>query len=100
MQGERWKMIANFRHKLYFADCLCRPSFQAAVQADVSTATTISSQRLRFLHAICSFHLFKFKQEETTGVREDNVLSSISNYTQDLQLSKQLYDVFVFICTL
>ena len=28
-----------------------------------------------------AFHLFKFRQEEITGVHDVNVLSAISNYT-------------------
>ena len=84
LQGEPRIMISNFRHELYFADSLGCTGFSvlntqhykqtipAALQSHPSVCGS---------HTIyAAFHLFKFRQEDTTGVQDVNVLSFISNY--------------------
>ena len=55
MQGEHWIIIANSRHKLYFADSRSTQFPQAAKRTDDARTTIISFQGLRFLRDICSF---------------------------------------------
>ena len=83
MKGQHWIMIANFRHELYFADSLgCKTySFLKQHYKQMMIAPLQSHP------SICSFytihaasHLFKFRQEENTGVHDVNVLSFTSNY--------------------
>ena len=84
MQGEHWIMIANFRHKLYFADSLgCKEySFLNNQQFKQMMPAPLQSHRsvCGFYTIYVAFHLFKFQQEEITGVHDVNVLSFISNY--------------------
>ena len=75
----------NKECKLSSQIVFCRPSrsisfLQEAVQADDARAITIPSQPLPFLHDICSFCLFKFREKENTGVLDVFVLSLIRNY--------------------
>ena len=78
-------MIANFHNELYFADCLGLsinnyPFLKQNYSQMVHT-------RLQDHPSVCGFHtfyaafpLFKFQQEEITGVHDVNVLSFISNF--------------------
>ena len=83
MQGEHWIMIAKFRHKLYFADSLGRKEYSFLKQnykqmmpALLQTHPSVCG----FYTIYAAFHLFKFRQEEITGVHDVKVLSFISNY--------------------
>ena len=83
MQGAHWIMIAKFRHKLYFADSLGRKEYSFLKQnykqmmpAPLQTHPSVCG----FYTIYAAFHLFKFRQEEITGVHDVNVLSFISNY--------------------
>ena len=83
MQGEYWIMIANFRHKLYFKHSLgCkRYSFLNSQHYKQMMQTTLQSHPsvCGFYTIYAAFHLFKFRQEENTGVHDVNVLFFISN---------------------
>ena len=83
MQSEHWIMNANSREILYFSDSLCRKMYNflkqqyeqmmlEPLQSDPSVCG--------FYTIYAAFHLFKFWQEEITGVHVLNVLSFISNY--------------------
>ena len=83
MQGEHWIMIANSRQKLYSADSLGRKKYSFLKQQ----YEQMMPEPLQSHPSVCgfytlyaAFHLFKFRQEEITGVHDDNVLSFISNY--------------------
>ena len=83
MQGEHWIMIANSRHKLYFADSLGRKkySFHKQQSEQMMPAPLQSHPSVCGFYTIyAAFHLFKFRQEEITGVHDVIVLSFISNY--------------------
>ena len=83
MQGEHWIMIANFRHELYFADSFgCKGySFLKQHYKQMMPAPLQSHPSVCGFHTInAAFHLFKFQQEEITGVHHVNVLAFISNY--------------------
>ena len=86
MQGEHWIMIANSRQKLqklYFADFLGREKYSFLNQH----YEHMMPEPLQSHPSVCgfytiyaAFHLFKFRQEEITGVQDVNVLSFISIY--------------------
>ena len=83
MQGEQSIMIANSRQKLYFADSLGRKKYSFLKQQ----YEQMMPERLQSHPSVCgfytiyaAFHLFKFRQEEITGVHDVIVLSFISNY--------------------
>ena len=83
MQGEHWIMIANSRQKMYFADSLGRKKYRFLKQQ----YEQMMPEPLQSHPSVCgfytiyaAFHLFKFRQEEITGVHDVNVLSFISNY--------------------
>ena len=83
MQGEHWIMIANFRHELYFADSLgwkkynlLKQHYKQMMPAPLQSHPSVCG----FYTIYAAFHLFKFRQEETTGVHDVNVLSFISSY--------------------
>ena len=83
MQGEHWIMIANFQHELYFADSLvCKGySFPKQHYKQMLPAPLQSHPSLCGFYTIYeAFHLFKFQQEEITGVHDVNVLSFIGNF--------------------
>ena len=83
MQGEHWIMIANSRQKLFFADSLGRKkdSFLNQQYEQMMPEPLQSHPSVCGFYTIyAAFHLFKFRQEETTGVHDVNVLSFISNY--------------------
>ena len=81
--GEHWIMIAKLRHRLYFADCLGRKDYNFLKR----NYKRMIPERLQLHQSLCGFYtiyaaflLFKFGQEEITGVHDFNVLSFISNY--------------------
>ena len=83
MQGEHRIMIAKFRHELYFADSLgCKgysflnKHYNQMMPAPLQSHSSVCG----FCRLYAAFHLFKFRQEEVTGVHDVNVLSFISNY--------------------
>ena len=84
MQGEHWIMIANFRHELFIADSLVRKGYsflnnqhyKQMMPAHLQSHPSVCG----FYTTYAAFHLFKFRQEEITGVHDINVLSFISNY--------------------
>ena len=83
MQGEHWIMIANSRQLLYFADSLGRKKYSYLKQQ----SEQMMPDSLQSLPSVCgfftiyaAFYLFKFRQQEFTGVHDVNVLSFISNY--------------------
>ena len=84
MQGEHWIKIAIFRHELYFADFLgCKgysflnnQHYKQMMPAPLQSHPSVCS----YYTIYAAFHLFKFRQEEITGVHDVNVLSFISNY--------------------
>ena len=83
MQGDHWIMIANFQHQLCFADSLGRKGYSFLKQhyKQMTPAPLQSHPSVCGLYTIyAAFHLFKFRQEEITGVHDVNVLSFISNY--------------------
>ena len=83
MQGEHWIMIADVRQKLYFADSLGRrmysllkQQYEQMMPEPLQSHTSVCG----FYTTYAAFHLFKFRQEEITGVHDVNVLAFISNY--------------------
>ena len=84
MQGEHWIMIANFRHELYFADSLGRKGYSFLNNQHYKQMMPAHLQShpsaCGFYTIYAAFHLFKFQQEEFTGVHDVNVLSFISNF--------------------
>ena len=84
MQGEHWIMIANFRHQFFFADTLgCKgysflnnQHYKQMMPAPLESHPSVCG----FNTIYAAFHLFKFRQEETAGVQDVNVLSFISIY--------------------
>ena len=83
MQGEHWIMIANFRHELCFADSLGRKGYSFLKQhyKQMMPAPLQSHPSVCGFYTIyAAFHLFKFQQEEITGVHDVNVCSFISNF--------------------
>ena len=82
MQGEHWILIANSRQILYFADSLCRKkySFKQHYEHMMPELLQTHPGVCGFYTIYAAFHLFKFRQEETAGVHDVNVLSFISNY--------------------
>ena len=83
MQGEHWIMIANFRQELYFADSLGRKGYRFLKQhyKQMIPAPLQSHPSVCGIYTIyAAFHLFKFQQQEITGVHDVNVLSFKRNY--------------------
>ena len=84
MQGDHWIMIANFSHELYFADSLGRKGYSFLKNQhnkQLMPATLQSHPSVcGFYKIYAAFQLFKFQQEEITGVHNVNVLSFISNF--------------------
>ena len=83
MQVEHWIMIANFRHELNFADSLGCKGYSFLKQhykQKMPAPLQFHSSVWGFYTIYAVFHLFKFRQEEITGVHDVNVLSFISNY--------------------
>ena len=83
MQVEPWIMIANFRHELYFADSLGRKEYSFLKQhyKQMMPAPLQSHPGVCGFYTIyAAFHLFKFRQEESTGDHDVIILSFIRNY--------------------
>ena len=83
MQGEHWIMIANTCQKLFFAESLGRKMYSFLKQHYEQMMPEPLQSRLSvcgFYTIYAAFHLFKFRQEEITGVHDNNVLSFMSNY--------------------
>ena len=84
MQVEHWIMIAKFRHEIYFADSFgCKGySFLNNQHYKHMKPAPLQSHPIvcGFYTIYAAFRLFKFRQEEITGVHDVNVLSFISNY--------------------
>ena len=84
MQGEHWIMIANFRHELYFADSSGRNGYSSLnnqhykqmMPAPLKSHPSVCGSYTTY----AAFHLFKFRQEEITGVHVVKVLSFRSKY--------------------
>ena len=84
MQFEHLIMIANFRHDFCSADSLgCKrysflnnQHYMQTMPAPLQSHPSVCG----FYTKYAAFHLFKFRQEETTGVHDVNVLSFISNF--------------------
>ena len=83
MQGEHWTIIANSRQQWYFSDSLGRKKYSFLKQQHEQ----MMPDPLQSHPSVCgcytiyaAFHLFKFRQEEITGIHDVNVLSFISNY--------------------
>ena len=83
MQGENWIMIENSRQKLLFVDSLGRKKYSFLKQH----YEQMMPEPLQSHPSVCgfytiyaAFHLFKFRQEENTGVHDVILLSFISNY--------------------
>ena len=84
MQVEHWIMIANFRHEWYSLDSLgCKgysflnhQHYKQMMPAPLQSHPSVCG----FYTIYAAFHLFKFRQEESTGVHDVNLLSFISNY--------------------
>ena len=76
-------MIAIFRHELSFADSLGYQgySFLKQQHKQMLPAPLQSHPNVcGFCTNYAAFHLFKFQQEEVTGVHDVNLLSFISIY--------------------
>ena len=84
MQGEPWSMIAHYRQEMYFADSLGSKvysflnshHYKQMMPAPLQSHPSVGG----FYTIYAAFHLFKFRQEEITGVHDVIVLSFISNY--------------------
>ena len=76
-------MIGNSRQKVYFGDTLCHKKYSFLKQQ----YEQMMPEPLQSHPSVCgfytiyaAFHLFKFRQEEITGVHDVNVLSFPSNH--------------------
>ena len=83
--GEHWIMIAKFHQELYFANSLSLsinnyPILKQNYSQMVRTRLQDHPSVCGFYTIIAAFHLFKFQQEEITGVHDINVISFISNF--------------------
>ena len=84
LQSEHWIKIANSQHEFFFADSLgCKgysflnnQHYKQMMPAPLQSHPSVCG----FYALYAAFHLFKFRQEEITGVHDVNVLSFISNY--------------------
>ena len=86
MQGEHWINIANFRHELCFADSLGCKRYSFLNNNDNHHYKQMMPAPLQSHPSVCvfytifaAFHRFKLRQEEITGVHDDNVLSFTCN---------------------
>ena len=92
MQGEHWIMIANFTHELYFADspgCKGYSFLKQHYKQMMPTPLQSHPSVCGFYTIYAAFHLFKFRQEEITGVHDVNLLSFISNYMKSFYVNVQ-----------
>ena len=83
--GEHWIMIAKFHHEFFFADSLglsisnypfLKQNYCQMVRTRLQDHPSVCS----FYTIYAAFHLFKFQQEEITGVHDVNVLSFLGNF--------------------
>ena len=101
MKVEHWVMIANSCQKLYFAGSLgCKKcSFLKQQYEQMMPEPLQSHPSVCGLYTIyAAFHLFKFRQEEITGVHAVNVLSFISNYIKFFNFSNVNVQAIQRIC--
>ena len=85
MQGEHWIMIANARQFLYFVDSLGRKKYSFFMQKyeyRMREPPKSHYSVCSFYTIYAAFHVFKYRQEEITGVHDIKVFSFISNYMQ------------------
>ena len=78
MQGEHWIMIAKSSENLFFADSLGRKTYSFLKQqyGQMMPEPLQSNPRVCGFYTIyAAFHIFKFRQEENTGVHDVIVLS-------------------------
>ena len=83
LQGEHWIVTANCCQIMYLADSLGRKKYSFFKQkyGEMMPDPLQSRPSLSgFYRIYAAFHLFKYRQEEITGVHDFNVLSLISNY--------------------
>ena len=83
MQGEHWGIFVNSHQRLYFPDSLCRKKYSFLKQRYIQTMPAqlqSHSTVCGFFTTYAAFHLFKFRQDENTGVQEFDVLCFIGNY--------------------
>ena len=83
MQGEHWVMITIFQHELNFADSLGREKYSFLKQhykQMVPAPLQSHPSACGFFTIYAAFNLFKFRQEEITGVHDVNILTFISLY--------------------
>ena len=83
LQGEQWKMIANACQKLNFANIFGRKMYTFLKEQfeQMMPDTLQSHPRVCCFYTIyAAFHLFKFRQEEITGVHDVNVFSFMGNF--------------------
>ena len=83
--GKHWIIIAMFQHELYFNDSLGLsinnyPFLKQKNSQMVWTKLQDQPSLCGFYTIYAAFHLFKFQQEEITGVHDVNVLSFITNF--------------------
>ena len=85
MPGEHWMMVANSRQILFFVNSIGRKKYSFLEQQ----YEQLMPEPIQSQPSVCSSytiyaasHLFKFRQEENTGVHDVNVLSFISKYMQ------------------
>ena len=84
MQGEHWITIAKSRQILYFADSLGRKKysfFKQQYEEMMPEPLQSHPSVCGFYTLYAAFHLFKFQQEEITGVHDVNVLALISHFS-------------------
>ena len=82
-QGEHWIMIANSCQIFFFAHSLGREKYSFLEQhyEQMMPGSLQSHPSVCCFYTIyAAFHLFKFRQEEITGIQDVNVLSFISYY--------------------
>ena len=75
-------MIANFRQNCIFQTlCVVKSSFLKQLFEQMMPEPLQSYPKVcNFCTKYATFHLFKFRQEEITGVHDVFVLAFISNY--------------------
>ena len=83
--GEHWIMIAKFHHEMYFANSLGLsinnyPLLKQNYSQMVRTRPQDHPSVCGFYTFYAAFHLFKFQQEEITGVHDVNVLFFKRNF--------------------
>ena len=78
-------MIAKFHHEMYFAEFIGLsinnyPFLKQNYSQMIRTRLQDHPSVCGFYTIYAAFRLFKFQQEEITGVHDVNVLSFISNF--------------------